>query len=365
MFADHAFSELIGRIYDCAIDKSRWAAVLEDICGILKGKFADLIVYDGYTTTAEVGASYGWTPEHLERMARHLHLNPVAPMILVQPLGEPWCGTRDMGFDRLRETLYWKSCLSDFGTMDLLAVAFARKVTQVGVWEVTGALERGPFSDSDIEFARVITPHIRRAVEFSGLLRYQAVAEGALRDILERLAAAAVIIAPDGTIRYSNKMAEVEFRKGSFARDLKGKLVGTHSEVAHLLASLSETLGRPQLGRDVVVADSKGRRLHITGIRLDRAENEADAPFLVLLRPPEPDLKTPLSAAVELYSLTAAETQTLAQVLEGRSLDEASAVLGVARSTVKTHLDAVFAKSGTHRQPDLVRRVMGLVTTLR
>jgi hypothetical protein len=31
---------------------------------------------------------------------------------------------------------------------------------------------------------------------------------------------------------------------------------------------------------------------------------------------------------------------------------------------VKTHLDAVFTKSGTHRQPDLVRRVMGLVTTL-
>jgi DNA-binding CsgD family transcriptional regulator len=269
-----------------------------------------------------------------------------------------------MGFDRFRETLYWKSGICDFGTMDLIAVPFVRKVMQVGVWEVTGAFERGPFSEENIDFARLITPHIRRAVEISGLLKYHPVIEGTLRSVLDRLAAAAVIIAPDRTIRFCNERAETEFRQGSFVRNVKGRLVAWHPEVARLLATLPDKMSRRQHGRDLVAVDGEGRRLHVTWAKLDRAADETDAPHLVLLRPPDPDLRTPLAAAAELFDLTAAETQTLAQILEGRSLDEASAVLGVARSTVKTHLDAVFTKSGTHRQPDLVRRVMGLVTTL-
>jgi DNA-binding CsgD family transcriptional regulator len=114
-----------------------------------------------------------------------------------------------------------------------------------------------------------------------------------------------------------------------------------------------------------VVADGTGRRLHITWACLDRVAEAADAPFLVMLRSPEPDLRTPLGMAVEVFGLTRAETETLAQVLEGRSLDEAGAVLGVARSTVKSHLDGIFAKSGARRQAELVARVMGLVTTVR
>jgi DNA-binding CsgD family transcriptional regulator len=69
--------------------------------------------------------------------------------------------------------------------------------------------------------------------------------------------------------------------------------------------------------------------------------------------------------AAEIFGLTAAEIQTLAQILEGRSLDEAGQVLGIARSTVKSHLDDIFAKSGTRRQAELVARVMGLATTVR
>jgi DNA-binding CsgD family transcriptional regulator len=84
-----------------------------------------------------------------------------------------------------------------------------------------------------------------------------------------------------------------------------------------------------------------------------------------MLRSPEPDLRTPLGIAAEVFGLTRAETETLAQVLEGRSLDEAGAVLGVARSTVKSHLDDIFAKSGTRRQAELVARVMGLATPVR
>jgi DNA-binding CsgD family transcriptional regulator len=55
----------------------------------------------------------------------------------------------------------------------------------------------------------------------------------------------------------------------------------------------------------------------------------------------------------------------LAQVLNGHTLAEAAEILGVARSTVKSHLDVIYRKTNTHRQADLVRLVMGLTSPLR
>ena len=55
----------------------------------------------------------------------------------------------------------------------------------------------------------------------------------------------------------------------------------------------------------------------------------------------------------------------LAQVLEGRTLADAADILGVARSTVKTHLESIYRKTNTRRQPELVRLTLGLETSLR
>jgi DNA-binding CsgD family transcriptional regulator len=365
MRVDPAFSDLVGQVYDCSLDKDRWPAVLGEICGVLRGKMADLSVFDGSGAAMQVHASHGWPPELLDRVLRHTHLNPALPLGMVHPLGEPWCGSREMGVERFRRTLYWQSCMKGEGTLDLVAVTITRKTTQTGFWAVTGGEERGVFSDEDLDFARAITPHIRRAVEISGVIQHQASVERTLHRMLDRLAAGAVIVTPDGLIRFRNEAAEAELRNGTFVREVQGRLVGARAEVARVLAQLGSHPTRRQGGFDVVVADGTGRQLHITWACLDRVAEAADAPFLLLLKEPEPDLRTPLGMAAEIFGLTAAEIQTLAQILEGRSLDEAGQVLGIARSTVKSHLDDIFAKSGTRRQAELVARVMGLATTVR
>ena len=365
MRVDQAFSDLIGRVYDCSLDKDRWPDVLGEICGVLRGKMADLSVFDGHGASGQFQASHGWGPELMDRVIRHAHLNPALSAIMTQPLGEPWCGSREMGVERFRRTLYWRSCMQGEGTLDIVAVTIMRKVTRVGLWEVTGSEERGLFGDEDLDFARAITPHIRRAVEISGVIQHQTGVERTLQEMLERLAAGVVIVTADGLIRFRNEAAEAEFRDGSFVREVQGRLVGLRPEVARFLAGLGGHPTQRQGGHDIVVTNETGRQLHVTWACLDRVTEAADAPFLLLLKTPEPDLRTPLGMAVEVFGLTGAETQTLAQVLEGRSLDEAGAVLGVARSTVKSHLDDIFDKSGTRRQTELVARVMGLVTAVK
>jgi DNA-binding CsgD family transcriptional regulator/PAS domain-containing protein len=58
---------------------------------------------------------------------------------------------------------------------------------------------------------------------------------------------------------------------------------------------------------------------------------------------------------VKLYGFTPAEARLVALLAQDFSLEDAAAALGIARTTAKTHLQRVFEKTGTNRQPQVVR----------
>jgi DNA-binding CsgD family transcriptional regulator len=132
-----------------------------------------------------------------------------------------------------------------------------------------------------------------------------------------------------------------------------------------VMAALSSRETRQaRKGLDAFVTDGTGRTLHVTWAELDRAGEEVGSPILMLLREPEAALTTPLGTAASLYHLTTAETQVLGQILHGHALAEVAEILGTARSTVKTHLDALYRKTQTRRQAELVSRIMSLASPL-
>jgi len=57
----------------------------------------------------------------------------------------------------------------------------------------------------------------------------------------------------------------------------------------------------------------------------------------------------------QLYELTAAEARVAAQIALGRTVEDIAGAYGVKAVTLRTQLRAVFQKTGTRRQPDLVR----------
>ena len=54
------------------------------------------------------------------------------------------------------------------------------------------------------------------------------------------------------------------------------------------------------------------------------------------------------------FGLTRAEAAVAVELLNGHGL-KAAAALGIAPVTARTHLTAIFGKTGTHRQAELVR----------
>jgi DNA-binding CsgD family transcriptional regulator len=64
------------------------------------------------------------------------------------------------------------------------------------------------------------------------------------------------------------------------------------------------------------------------------------------------------------YGLTPSELRVLLAVIEVGGVPEVAEALGIAETTVKTHLGKVYGKTGTARQADLVKLVAGFASPL-
>ena len=132
MKPDRAFSDLIGRIYDCALDTTLWSSVLGEITEALGGRMADMIVSHPLEATQKFAVLYNW-PEDLAATAMaNAHLNPAMPLGLTLPLCQPLCTTRDFDVNAIQSSRHWKTLFAGRGFYDYFFVAVTRTVTSVG-----------------------------------------------------------------------------------------------------------------------------------------------------------------------------------------------------------------------------------------
>ena len=64
---------------------------------------------------------------------------------------------------------------------------------------------------------------------------------------------------------------------------------------------------------------------------------------------------------INAFGLTPAEARLASLVASGASLDVVAAHLGITRDTARNQLKAVFAKTNTHRQAELVALLSGTI----
>jgi DNA-binding CsgD family transcriptional regulator len=155
------------------------------------------------------------------------------------------------------------------------------------------------------------------------------------------------------------------------AEELLASDDGLRCESRHVVASAPESaMALERAVRSAIQAHVGGAG---GGVRIKRPSGKTDwfalaSPyprFLEHLPIPAPAaiiriLETELAQALspehaELFELTAREVDVASALLEGHSVESLAARLGISRNTVRVHLKALFRKTGTNRQPDLVR----------
>lgn len=215
------------------------------------------------------------------------------------------------------------------------------------------SLRREPFSEED----RVAVASIRPALNQLGRLLdvTDQTAMGTTLSALEKLSQAALCIGSRGEVLRSNALAEALFDSGF---ELRRDRLAIADERARreFDRALTITLASWTSASPVTVRRA-GRPPLV--LRLVRLANPARHTFfgarvLVTIKEIAPFASGDLDVILKTYGLTPAEATLASKLAAGTSLEEAAEILSISKETARNQLKAVFAKTQTHRQGELV-----------
>jgi PAS domain-containing protein/DNA-binding CsgD family transcriptional regulator len=178
---------------------------------------------------------------------------------------------------------------------------------------------------------------------------------------LDVLRCAVVLTDANGAIVYTNRSAQRMLEEGSCLRSRHNTI---RAVVPAASRELSEAL-RLAAGSDVR-SGSKGMAVklsdesnmpvvaHVLPLASTELGSRIEPAVAAIFIRDRDDAGGNATLLATTYELTSAETRVLSRLLAGRSLPEAARELQVATSTVRTHLDVVFRKTGVSRQSELI-----------
>jgi DNA-binding CsgD family transcriptional regulator/PAS domain-containing protein len=249
----------------------------------------------------------------------------------------------------------------DHGLAIVLRNDGAASMTVLSINRDSGA---GYYGDCERELARSLLPHVRTGYLLQQRLGWLETLLFSFRAALDRLEDGVVILDRRGVIRFANTSAERYAAQAVYTRRSDGRLCLPNRAQNCCLqryACMAHANPQPLLMR---VQDQYGRWIAtLKACPVDRVANiqwsEPGAGVMLFL--------TPVQARVEpgrreswqrLWGLTRAEAVLAQHLADGSSLSEAADMLGVSINTVRTQVRALFAKTETRRQSELVRALL-------
>ena len=216
----------------------------------------------------------------------------------------------------------------------------------------------------------LLAPYLIRALEVVQHLFERRSGIEALLGIFDALVLGVVLLDERGEVSFANRSA-AELLGTTAGASRAGS--GGAAERKRRTAALQALMRRESGTSDAALSyphPVDGRPLHIVSAPLRRIDARGDLPdarFATALFFGDPGIAMAGSehALAALYDLTPSEERLALRLASGETLAEAAAQLGIRTSTARAALRSVFEKTGTHRQPSLVRLMLTLVGQVR
>lgn len=368
--------DLVGLVYEGALDPAAWPAFLRGFADAVGGALPSLALR--YPRGDDLGVLFtdGIDPSVNDSYCRYFYHRDIYRQHGGDHLPAGSFGTQESlcGLDAQtvsRSELYndWirpQGCVAAPTLCSILRRDALGPSAALVALRPRGAREYGA---PEVELLGALTPHLRRAVLMQERLGVAAAERAALATALDRAPGAVVLLDRQGNLLRANAHADalLSSEDGCALRD--GRLVGVRdSDNAALQHAIAAALATPaQLGTTDDVSAVRLERpapraalvAHVTALGDPaRAAWHPEAAVAVFLGHPDGRAAAPDRVLRERYGLTPAQARLALLLAGGASLDEASTRLAVTIHTVRAHLKQIFAKTGTRRQAALVRLVL-------
>lgn len=368
MHETEQLSELIGDIYDAALDPMLWVGVLAKSAAFVGGRAAGLYSRNVAKGTMATAYQYGLDPRYLQLAEqKYIKLDPTALGYFIADIEQPVSTADVMPYDEFLASRFYQEWAKPQDLVDSVHAMLDKSVTSSAALVVFRHQRDGLVNDEARRRMRLIVPHFRRAVLIGKVIDLKRAEAASLADTLDGISAAMFLIDPTARMVHANVAGHVMLEAADVLRAQNGRLVVNDPQAGQVLADTFASAGNGDAALGVkgiaVPLFSRNGERHIanvlpltSGTRRRAGASYAAAAALFVYKA---GLATPSPPEViaKAYKLTPMELRVLLAVVEVGGVPEVAQALGIAETTVKTHLGNVYKKTGRSRQADLVKLV--------
>jgi DNA-binding CsgD family transcriptional regulator/PAS domain-containing protein len=362
-------SILIGDIYDAAIDRSLWVSVLAKCTQFTVGSAAALFSKDAARKSGNAVYDYGIDP-HFRRLYfdKVASFDPLTVGHYFAKIGEPMSVADIMPYNEFIETRAYLEWGRPQGIVDTLNVALDKTATSAAFFAIFRHERQGRVDDEARRRMRLIAPHVRRSVLIGNVIDLKAAEAGMFSDTLDSVRDGILFVDDHGKIVYANAPGHALLAQGSLLRADGQKIAFADPEAERALYDVFRAAGKGDTAvgtKGIAVTlneahDGERYVAHVlpltSGARL-RAGATYAAVAALFVHKATLNVPSPPEILARTYKLTPTELRVLLAIVQVGGVPETAVALGIAETTVKTHLRRLFDKTSSTRQADLVKLV--------
>jgi DNA-binding CsgD family transcriptional regulator/PAS domain-containing protein len=365
---------LIGDIYDAVIDPTQRNDVLDKIASFTGGHSGGLLSKHSLSKSEVLYCYVGADPNSLQVYSEsYPKLDPTAdsPCFGVEQVVS---ATDLVPYEEFRRGRFYREWARPHGWVDVASAVIEKSATSCTFLSVVRHEANGLVDDEMRRRMALLIPHVRRALLIGKTIHRKQTEAVCFSDVLDGLSAGMILVDANGRIVHTNNAGNAILDASDFLRSVCGRLVASDLAINAALREIlvaanagDAALGVKGIALPLTAHDGERYVAHVLPLT-SGARREAglayNAVAALFIRKASLEPFSPPEVIGEMYKLTPSELRVLLAIVDIGGVPEVAAALGVAVTTVKTHLSRLFEKTGVARQADLVKLVAGFSTPL-
>jgi len=370
--------DVVGRIYDAALDFKRWPQVLSDVVRFVGGSkglmFTPLSKPSDGGFAVPHGIPHTMLAQWEARYLQHDVWAQAGARLDVYRDGNVVLDAELVPEREFLDSVVYKELLAPVGVARLCCgIIFGRSAQGMlpTVCSVFRDAAESRFGDAERRKLQLVVPHLSRAFGVTYRLRDAEFRLATTLSALDQIRTGIALVNSAGEITHVNLAGRrsVDERDGL---SLRGAILFADDKRAQ--RAIDQAL-RDCLANDVVEVPHFSCGVHVPrcsgaghyvlqfaalSARNELSSSRSAARAIAFINDPKAPI--PLNAGLlkRLFNLTAAEVSLAERLVAGDTALEAAVRRSISEATARTHLRRIFEKTNTRRQAELVKLLMSL-----
>ncbi|MBF0421746.1 MAG: hypothetical protein HQL73_02015 [Magnetococcales bacterium] len=380
MFKNRIFST-IENIYDSVADSGKWERILMDVATLLNAESSLMAHFDQDNPLFNISLQHGAGDrmkfdQELEKKFHSMIAENPRVVVCNSSTGKPaTCRMGLTGEALSHDSNVCQEILRHSKTKYALIITLRdnnnKTMMGIGVFRTPNGL---PFNQEAIDAMGKIAPHFQRALSLHKRLVTSDLNQRVAMSALDETAMGIFIVNDSGQILFANDSAThlINMRDGLISQG--GHLLIQDSKENSLMQQhiwkvinpTCQTSPKPIVSKSLSVRRRQVEEpllVMISSLASHKnpslgRESEQHPLAVIYVTDPLVPQEVPPELLQGMFGLTRREADLAGQLTLGNSLSEGAERLGMTENTARTHLKAIFDKTNTQRQSDLVRLIL-------